>query len=82
MEVRVGARRFLPLSFLISLHAFPAKRQGASADELPVRAARILPLVGPARSKQDPITCGPRCLVFIPPLPAGASYLYLPLCTQ
>ena len=35
---------------------FPCqKRQGAPADKLQVKAAKILPLVGLARSKQDPI---------------------------
>ena len=33
---------------------FLAKRKGASADKLQVTVAGILPLVGLARSKQDP----------------------------
>ena len=40
---------------LISLHAIPAKRQGASADKLQLKAARILPLFGLAKSKPDPV---------------------------
>ena len=34
------------------------KRQGAPADKLHIKAAKILPLVGLARSKQDPINRG------------------------
>ena len=40
---------------LLLLHAFPARRQGASADKLQLKAAKFLPLDGLARSKQDPI---------------------------
>ena len=39
-------------------HAFPAKRQGASAKMLQLKAADILPLDGLARFKQDPINRG------------------------
>lgn len=39
-------------------HAFPAKRQGASAKKLQLKAADILPLDGLARFKQDPINRG------------------------
>ena len=48
----------LSLLSLLILYAVPAKRQGACADKLQVKAARILPLVGLARSKQDPINRG------------------------
>jgi hypothetical protein len=50
------------------LHAFPAQRQGASTDDLHVKAANILPLVEFARFKQDPINHG-----------HSAQYLYRPL---
>ena len=33
-------------------------RQGAAADKLQVKAVKVLPLVGHARSKQDPINRG------------------------
>ena len=49
-------------------------RQAAQLVTLPAeKAAKILPLVGLARSKQDPINCGhsPQCL-YRPP-PAGAN---------
>jgi hypothetical protein len=39
-------------------HAFPAKRQGASAVELQVNTARILALLGLAKFKQDPVKTG------------------------
>ena len=39
-------------SYYYFLLASPAKRQGASADKLHVKAAKILPLVGLTRSKQ------------------------------
>ncbi len=55
----------LGLSWHLLLHAFPAKRQGASCRQAAVKAATILPLVGLARSKQDPINRG-----------HGAQYLY------
>jgi hypothetical protein len=53
------------LSSLLS-HAIPAKRGKVHpADKLQEKAAKLLPLVGIARSKQDPINCG-----------HGAQYLY------
>jgi hypothetical protein len=77
-----GGRAAFPFpSFLISHHAFLAKRQGASADELHVKAARILPLVGPARSKQDPITSGPWCLLLYRPCQPG-PFIYTFLCAR
>ena len=49
-------------------------RQGASADKVQVKAAKVLPLVGLARSKQDPINYGhgAQYLYCLPP--AGARY--------
>ncbi len=43
---------------LFTITRFSCRRQGASADKLHVKAARFLPLVGLARSKQDPINRG------------------------
>ncbi|EIE18031.1 hypothetical protein COCSUDRAFT_45659 [Coccomyxa subellipsoidea C-169] len=40
---------------IIIITRFSCRRQGASADKLHVKAAKFLPLVGLARSKQDPI---------------------------
>ncbi len=54
------------LLFLL-LHALPAEGKVRSADKLHVKAAKFLPLVGLARSKQDPINHG-----------HGAQYLYRP----
>ena len=55
--------------FFILLHAFPARRgKMRPADKLQVKAAKFLPLVGLARSKQDPINQPwARCSVFISP---------------
>ena len=52
---------------IIIITRFSCRRQlqGASADKLHVKAAKFLPLVGLARSKQDPINRG-----------HGAQYLY------
>ena len=46
------------VTFFILLHAFPARMQGASADKLQFKAAKLLPLDRLARSKQDPINRG------------------------
>ena len=48
------------LSLHSLLYAVPAKEkgEGASADKLHLKAATILPLVGLARSKQNPINHG------------------------
>ena len=43
---------------IIVIIRFSCRRQGASADKLRVKAAKFLPLVGLARSKQDPINRG------------------------
>ena len=45
-------------TIMITRFSRQKKRQGASADELQVKAAKILPLVVLARSKQDPINRG------------------------
>jgi hypothetical protein len=53
---------------LVLLHAIPAKRgKVRPADKLQVKAVKLLPLVGLARSKEDPINRG-----------HGAQYLYRP----
>ena len=43
---------------LIIITCFSCRRQGASADKLHVKAAKFLPFVGLARSKQDPTSRG------------------------
>jgi hypothetical protein len=55
-EPKVAPNRSIRLYYI--LHYFPAKRQSVSADKLHVKAANILPLVGLARSKQDPVNNG------------------------
>ena len=45
-------------------------------------AAKILPLVGLARSKQYPINRGHGAQYFYRPPPAGAWYLFIPICTE
>ena len=52
---------------LLLLHAFLPKGKLRPADKLQLKAATILPLVGLARTKQDPINRG-----------HGAQYLYRP----
>ena len=52
---------------LLLLHAFPAKRQGASCKQAAVKGCHNPPLVGLAISKQDPTNRG-----------HGAQYLYRP----
>ncbi len=53
------------------------QRQVASADKLHVKAAKILPFVGLARSKQDPTIRrhGAQCM-YRPP-PAGARDIFV-----
>ncbi len=65
------------LAHIIS--CIPAKKQGASADKLRVKAARILPLVGLARSKQDPINRGHCAQYLYCPAPTGANIFFLGL---
>ena len=61
-------------STTLLLQDIPAKRgQGASADKLQVKADRLLPLVGLARSKQDPVSSGHSAQHLYRPPPAGAS---------
>ena len=43
---------------VLFLHAFTARRHGAFADKLQIELANFLPLVGLARSKQDPVNNG------------------------
>ncbi len=57
----------LLLLLLLLLHAFPAKRLGASSRQAAVKGCHNPTLVGLARSKQDPINRG-----------QGAQYLYRP----
>ena len=60
------------LILLLLIHAIPAQRgKVRPADKLQVEAAKCLPLVGLARSKQDPINRG-----------HGAQYLYRPPTSQ
>ncbi|EIE22539.1 hypothetical protein COCSUDRAFT_33311 [Coccomyxa subellipsoidea C-169] len=58
---------------IIVITRFTCRRQGASADKLHVKAATILPLVGLARSKQDPIIRGHGAQYLYRPPPAGAN---------
>ena len=63
---------------LLLLHADSAKRGKVSpADKLQVKAANFLPLVGLARSKQDPIKCGHGAQYLYRPPPAGAQQQYI-----
>ena len=59
--------------FIIIITRFSCRRQGASADKLHVKAAKFLPLVGLARSKQDPINRGHGAQYLYRPSPAGAK---------
>ena len=59
---------------IIIIARFSCRRQGASADKLHVKAAKFLPLVGLARSKQDPINRGHGAQNLYRPPPAGAIY--------
>jgi hypothetical protein len=62
------------LLLLLLLHAIPAKRgKVRPADKLQVKAAKFLPLVGLARSKQDPINRGRDAQYLYRPPPAGAK---------
>ena len=62
------------LLLLLLLHAIPAKRgKVRPADKLQVKAAKFLPLVGLARSKQDPINRGHGAQYLYRPPPAGAG---------
>ena len=58
-------------SVILILTPFSCRRQGASADKLHVKAAKFLPLVGLARSKQDPINHKHGAQCFHRPPPAG-----------
>ena len=64
--------RSLHLSFLFIITRFSCRRQGASADKLHVKAAKFLPLVGLARSKQDLFNRGHGAQYLYRPPPAGA----------
>ena len=62
---------------LLLLHNFPAKRgKVRPADKLQVNAAKFLPLVRLARSKQDPINHGHGAQFLHRPPPARATYQY------
>jgi hypothetical protein len=66
-----GLRQDLIIITIITCYSCP-KRQGAAADKLLTKAAKIVILVGRARSKQDPINHGFFSMYTFPP-PAGVS---------
>ncbi len=61
------------LLIIIIISHFLPRGKVRPADELQLKAATILPLVGLARSKQDPVTRGHGAQYLYRPPPAGAK---------
>ena len=60
------------LFLLLLLHNFLPRGKVRPADKLQSKAATILPFVGLARSKQDPLNRGHGACKLYRPLPVGA----------
>jgi hypothetical protein len=61
---------------IITITHFSCLEARCVCRQATVKAAKILPLVGLARSKQDPINCGHGAQYTYRPPPAGAQCMY------
>ena len=68
-----GLRHDLIIITIITCYSCP-KRQGAAADKLLTKAAKIVILVGRARSKQDPINHGFSVCIPSPRQPGSQTF--------